>query len=135
MQIGYVRTLQPKDLWALTDEMKVENLSEIFNLFFAVEMERAKKEHIKTKCEERNETPETSTVDPDTDLEDFVLSAKSLLLVLFFTMKLKIIISTTLAVFCLSSWAISPLLTREFIRYVESRAIGIETNIGKGIGY
>lgn len=26
-------------------------------------------------------------------------------------------------------------LTREFIRYVESRAIGIETNIGKGIGY
>ncbi|RCK59331.1 Oligomycin resistance ATP-dependent permease YOR1 [Candida viswanathii] len=135
MNAGYTRTLQPNDLWVLPDEMKVEHLSEIFNFYLSIAMAGAKTEHIKKKCEKRNETPETSTVDPLVDLEDFALSAKDIAVVLFFTMRKKIVIGTLLAVLCLSGVALTPLLTKALINYVENRTLGIEKNVGKGVGY
>ncbi|KAL6450072.1 YOR1 Oligomycin resistance ATP-dependent permease YOR1 [Candida maltosa Xu316] len=135
MKVGYRRTLQPNDLWTLTDEMKVENLSTAFYTYLDLEATAARVKHIEAKCKERGETQETSTVDPETDLEDFVLSAKSVAIAIFLTFKRELIISIVIAAFALCGLALTPLLNKYLITYVQNRTLGIESNVGKGIGY
>lgn len=135
MTIGYTRTLQPNDLWILTEDMKVEHFYTYFVAYLEVETERAHLNHISNKCKERDETIETSSKTREEDLEDFVLSPMNIATILFLTFKRQILISLILAIFALSGIACSPLLTKELIKFVEKRSLGLNTNIGQGIGY
>ncbi|CAK9681548.1 ABC transporter transmembrane region family protein [Candida parapsilosis] len=135
MTIGYTRTLQPNDLWILTEDMKVEHFYNYFVTYLQLETERAHLNHIANKCKERDETPETTTVTREEDLQDFVLSPMNIASILFLTFKRQILISLILAIFALSGIACSPLLTKELINFVERRSLGLNTNIGQGIGY
>lgn len=136
LNVGYYRTLQPNDLFILTDEMKVERQHEIFQSYFEVELARAIQLHLAMKCEKRrNETLTTSSVSEEQDLDDFKLSAKSMYIALFLTMKRRLIVATALATLCLAAIAVSPFLTKKLINFVEGRALGIYPTVNKGIGY
>ncbi|CAI5755611.1 unnamed protein product [Candida verbasci] len=135
MNVGYTRTLQPNDLWKLPDYMKVESYEEVFNVYLDLQMTKAKLNHIKRKCKERNETIESSSKTQEEDLQDFVLSMVDVGTIIFLTFKRSIIMSCIIACCCMSGWAVTPLLTKALVNYVERRSLGIEPNIGKGIGY
>lgn len=135
LKVGYSRTLQPNDLWALTDDMKVEYYTERFNYYLAKERIKAETKHILKKCKERNETPETTKVPPEDDLQDFVLSPTNMVIIMAFTLMRQLIIATVLAELGLCGMAFSPLLTKYLVRYVEERAFGLERTTGQGIGY
>ncbi|KAI5960857.1 uncharacterized protein KGF55_004427 [Candida pseudojiufengensis] len=135
MTIGYTRTLQPNDLWILTDDLKLEGNYEIFESYLDLEITRASLQHLEEKCASRNESLENSTISKEEDLKDFKLSAKSLALVLFLTLKREIIISVLMAVIAFTCWSVTPLVTKYLIRFVEEKTLGIVTKVGKGIGY
>ncbi|KAL6449932.1 YOR1 Oligomycin resistance ATP-dependent permease YOR1 [Candida maltosa Xu316] len=135
MQTGYKRTLQPEDLFYLTDDIKVETMANSFYEYMAHDIARARQKHIAEKCKERGETVETSSVSPEDDLKSFKLSKFTTVWALAKTFKWQY----TWACMCLALSNIGqttlPLLSKKLIRYVEMKALGHETGIGKGIGY
>lgn len=135
LKVGYSRTLQPNDLWVLTDDMKVEHFTDKFNFYLAQEREKAQRKHIANKCKERNETPETSSVTPEDDLQDFVLTPFNMIMILMRTLKGQLIFATLMAQIGLCGLAFSPLLSKYLIQFVQERALGLEPHPGKGIGY
>lgn len=135
LKVGYKRTLEQDDMFKLTDELKVENMTKEFHINFQSQAAKAKAKHIIEKCKQRGETTETTTTSPDDDLADFRVPKKAVLMALFLTFK--VLYSTACIIVFFSSMAqcLTPLLTKELIKYVESRALGVETNAGKGVGY
>ncbi|EGW32761.1 uncharacterized protein SPAPADRAFT_54783 [Spathaspora passalidarum NRRL Y-27907] len=135
MHTGYRRTLQPEDLFYLTDDIKVQTMADRFYNYMTNDIERARQQHIAEKCKERGETPETSSVDRGKDLADFELSKFLTVWALAKTYKWQYTWACTLL--CLSSVGQTtlPLLTKKLIRYVELKSMGVETGIGRGIGY
>ncbi|EGW34666.1 uncharacterized protein SPAPADRAFT_53104 [Spathaspora passalidarum NRRL Y-27907] len=135
MKVGYARTLQPNDLWVLTDDLKVEHYTELFYFYLEQIKLKSQGKHVEKKCKERNESVEKSSVGLEEDLKDFVLSKWDIAFVIFFTFKRTLVIGTILAVISLFAMAFTPLLTKYLIRYVEARSLGLESNVGKSIGY
>ncbi|KAI5957078.1 hypothetical protein KGF54_000006 [Candida jiufengensis] len=135
MTVGYTRTLQPNDLWILTDDLKLESNYEIFDMYLDMEIARASMAHIEQKCKERGETIENSSVSREEDLKDFKLTAKNIAIVIFLTLKRDIIKSVIIAVIALTCWAVVPLLTKRLINFVEEKTLGIVSKVGKGIGF
>ncbi|RLV95497.1 Oligomycin resistance ATP-dependent permease YOR1 [Spathaspora sp. JA1] len=135
MKVGYARTLQPNDLWLLTDDLKVESYTEIFHANLEQVKLKSQRKHILKKCKSRNETIENSSISPEEDLKDFVLSQWDIALVIFLTFKRRLVLGTSFAVLVLVIMAFTPLLTKYLIRYVEARTLGMENSTGKAIGY
>ena len=135
MKTGYTRTLQPEDLFYLTDDIKVQTMADNFYRYMTNDIERAKQKWVAEKCKKRGETLETSSVDPEQDLKDFELSKFLTVWALAKTFKWQY----TWACVCLAlsnaGQTTMPLLTKKLIRYVELKAMGDETGIGKGLGY
>jgi ABC-type multidrug transport system fused ATPase/permease subunit len=135
MKVGYRRTLTKRDLFHLTDNLKVETSLEKFKVVYNSKLEFYKNLHINTKLEARGETPETSSVSRNDDLRDFKLSKYNMIWILILAFKKYIIIYQSLAVFALIIVACVPLLIKELIKFVQLRTFGISTSIGTGIGY
>ncbi|KAI3404492.2 hypothetical protein KGF56_002684 [Candida oxycetoniae] len=135
MKTGYKRTLQPEDLFYLTDDIKVQTMADSFYLYMTHDIDRAKQKFLIKKCKERGETLETSSVDREVDLKDFQLSKFITVWALAKTFKWQY----SWACFCLALSNVGqttmPLLTKKLIQYVELKALGDETGIGKGLGY
>lgn len=135
MKTGYQRTLQPDDLFYLTDDIKVQKMADDFYRYMTQDIDRARQKHIAEKCAERNETPETTSVDPEEDLKDFQLSKFLTVWALAKTFKWQY----TWACVCLAlsnaGQTTMPLLSKKLIKYVELKAYGSEPGIGKGLGY
>ncbi|CAX44186.1 oligomycin resistance ATP-dependent permease, putative [Candida dubliniensis CD36] len=135
MKSGYKRTLQPDDLFYLTDDIKVQHMADTFYRYMTEDIAKAQQQHIIEKCKERGETLENSSVDSDTDLQDFKLSKFLTVWALAKTFKWQY----TWACICLTLSNVGqttlPLLSKKLIEYVELKALGHETGIGKGIGY
>ncbi|RLV95999.1 Oligomycin resistance ATP-dependent permease YOR1 [Spathaspora sp. JA1] len=135
MKVGYARTLQPNDLWLLTDDLKVENYTELFYNYLGQIKVKSQQKHIVNKCKQRNETIERSSVSTEDDLKDFVLSKWDIAFVIFYTLQRRLITGTLLSIIALCAMAFTPLLTKYLIRYVEARTMGLESSVGKSIGY
>ncbi|KGQ89520.1 hypothetical protein MEO_02386 [Candida albicans P94015] len=135
MKSGYKRTLQPDDLFYLTDDIKVQHMADAFYGYMSNDIAKARQQHISEKCKERGETLENSSVDPETDLQDFKLSKFLTVWALAKTFKWQY----TWACICLTLSNVGqttlPLLSKKLIEYVELKALGHETGIGKGLGY
>lgn len=135
MKTGYQRTLQPDDLFYLTDDIKVQKMADDFYRYMTHDIDRARQKHIAEKCAERNETPETTSVDPEEDLKDFQLNKFLTVWALAKTFKWQY----TWACVCLAlsnaGQTTLPLLSKKLIKYVELKAFGSEPGIGKGLGY
>ncbi|KAI5957926.1 hypothetical protein CANMA_004358 [Candida margitis] len=135
MNTGYQRTLQPDDMFYLTDDIKVQKMADDFYRYMSNDIDRSKQKHIAAKCKERGETVETTSVDPEEDLKDYELSKFLTVWALAKTFKWQY----TWACVCLAlsnaGQTTMPLLSKKLIKYVELKAYGQEPGIGKGLGY
>ncbi|RLV90454.1 Oligomycin resistance ATP-dependent permease YOR1 [Spathaspora sp. JA1] len=135
MHTGYRRTLQPEDLFYLTDDIKVQSMADTFYNYMSNDIENARQKHVEEKCKERGETVATSSVDRDTDLADFKLSKFLTVWALAKTYKWQYTWACTLLTLSQVGQTTLPLLTKKLIRYVELKALGVETGVGRGVGY
>lgn len=132
---GYKRTLQPEDLPKLNDKIKVEYLAEKFHNVFTRRLAQAHEKHILQKLKQRNESPESSSVSPDEDLEDFTAPKTIALLSLAETFKWQYMYALFMTSLGLAAANCNPLVSRKLIAYVEKRALGMAESTGTGVGY
>ncbi|KAI5953752.1 hypothetical protein KGF57_003961 [Candida theae] len=135
MKVGYQRTLQPDDMFYLTDDIKVQKMAEDFYRYMSHDIDRARQKHIAEKCAKRGEAPETTSVSPEEDMKDFEMSKFLTVWALAKTFKWQY----TWACVCLAlsnaGQTTMPLLSKKLIQYVELKAYGREPGVGKGLGY
>ncbi|KAF3993697.1 hypothetical protein FT663_01110 [Candidozyma haemuli var. vulneris] len=116
---GYKRTLQPDDLWYLTDDLTVEYMHKKYRANLDKILQKSKDKHLKKgKDEDSWEWP-----------------FHAVPLALFNTFKLQYTLSCIFLALSFVCQALSPLITRRLIDFVEYRYFGIETTYNKGIGY
>lgn len=135
MRTGYKRTLQPGDLFVLTDDLKVEAMTERFQANFSARLAKAKTSHVRSKMAARGESPETNSVTVEQDMLDF--KAPKFIVVWCILQTFQRHYGWACALNVLSGVASStnPLLSKKLIAYVESKASGLEPNTGAGVGY
>lgn len=135
MRAGYKRTLVAEDLFTLTDDTKVDHMANKFYRSFEVRSSRARINHIKEKCKARGETLQSSSVDTDQDLEDYVLPKSVAILAVWDTFWWQYLSAGIFLVLANGGMTCNPLLSKKLIKYVEMKAYGYETGVGKGVGY
>ncbi|CAK9439681.1 uncharacterized protein LODBEIA_P37810 [Lodderomyces beijingensis] len=135
MKTGYKRTLQAEDLFYLTDEIKVQAMADAFYRYMSQDIHHAKVKFLRRKCKERGETLETTSVDPENDLRDFELSKFITVWALAKTFKWQYSWACLCLALSNAGQTTMPLVTKKLIQYVEMKALGHETGIGKGLGY
>lgn len=119
MSVGYKRTLQPEDLFVLSKDMTVEDMTEKFTLQYQVNCE------MHSKFDIDNEDYKKNSIPPN------YLCAQTLLLVFWKPFLLSCIFMTLSGV----GSTLNPLLSRKLINFVEKKTNGAELSNGKGIGY
>ncbi|CUM68180.1 uncharacterized protein PRCAT00005898001 [Priceomyces carsonii] len=135
LKVGYKRTLTPEDLFYLTDDVKVDTLVEKFYGHYSKRLEKAKQKHLAKKYKERNETPDTSSVEVEDDLQDFVQTKWVTIISVAETFAFRYSLACAFVVLAFSGQTLNPLLSRKLISFVSQRALGLEPHVGKGIGY
>lgn len=135
MSTGYKRTLETPDLYKLNDENEVAALTARFEGIFERRLSNSRKAHILQKCKARGETPESTSVSPEDDLADFkppkMLCAWSVLETFKWQYGLACLYNTLAN----TASVTNPLLSKRLIQFVEDHALGMDTQIGKGVGY
>lgn len=116
---GYKRTLQPDDLWYLTNDLTVEQMHKEFRAHLEAHLKSLRDRHEKEG--------------KDMDLWEWPFLAVPL--ALFKTFKIQYSLSCIFLALSFTCQALSPLITRRLIDFVENRFLGIETTYNKGIGY
>lgn len=116
---GYKRCLVPSDLWYLTDNIKVETMHEEFQRHLDNILTKAEKKHIAKHG----------------SLEGFEWPIWSIPLAIYYTFQLQYTLSCIFLGLSFCCQALSPLLTRRLIDFVEFRFYGFETSLRPGIGY
>lgn len=135
MKKGYLRTLEPEDLFYLTDDIKVEQMAQKFYKVFNTRFKAAQNNHILKKIKLRNETTKTNSVSESDDLNDFILPKLTTISAIFITWKWQYFKACLYLTLCSTGQTTNPLLIKKLIQYVEAKSLGIEYGIGKGIGY
>ncbi|CAH6719287.1 oligomycin resistance ATP-dependent permease Yor1p [[Candida] jaroonii] len=116
---GYKRTLVPDDLYYLTEELTVEHMHEKFDNIL--------QEHIKYY--------ESKHLQKNPDLSNFKWPKFLIPLCLYKTFPLQYTMSCIFLGLSFVCQALSPLITRRIIDFVEFQALGFERTLNKGIGY
>ncbi|GMG40603.1 unnamed protein product [Ambrosiozyma monospora] len=135
MKVGYERTITPEDLYKLDDTMEIEKLSEVFEGHLKKRITYFQNQHLTKKYQERNETPETSTVDRETDLEDFILPKGAMFMALYHTFHIQFLKSIVQMCIQAAATSLQPLLLKKLTEFVALKTLGFNPVIGKGIGY
>lgn len=135
MRAGYKRTLEPADMFVLNDDIKVNHMTQKFEASFNAKLGQAKAKHVLNKIKERGETPETSTVDVDVDLEDFGVPKYLVIWAILSTFGVQYLLACVYLVLSSVAGSCNPLLSKKLIQYVELRNLGLESNVGTGVGY
>ena len=135
MKRGYHRTLEPEDFFTLGDDIKVEAMNKTFENHFNRRLAIARAKHIARKCAQRNETPETSLVDAEQDLEDFEIPRMVIVISLWLTFMWQYTTAILFLLLANTGMTTNPLLTKKLILFVTSRAMGTEKSVGRGLGY
>jgi ATP-binding cassette subfamily C (CFTR/MRP) protein 1 len=116
---GYKRTLLASDLWVLTPELTVEHLHAKFDTYLQSILRKAEQKHLKNHP----------------DLLKFEWPTLAIPKALLYTFGWQYILSCVFLALSFCCQALSPLLTRRLIDFVEYRYFGIEKTLNKGIGY
>ncbi|GME80029.1 unnamed protein product [Ambrosiozyma monospora] len=135
MKVGYERIITPEDLFKLDDTMEIEKLSETFEGHLMKRITYYQNRHLTKRYQERNETPETSTVDRETDLEDFILPRGALFMALFHTFCFQSMKGIAQMSLQAVGTALQPLLLKKLTDFVELQTLELNLAVGKGIGY
>ncbi|ODV82432.1 P-loop containing nucleoside triphosphate hydrolase protein [Suhomyces tanzawaensis NRRL Y-17324] len=116
---GYKRTLLPQDLWTLTPELTTKVMHDAYEINLNNLLKQAKARHLKK----------------NPDLTNFEWPSWIVAWALFLTFKWQYSWSCICLALSFCCQALSPLITRRLIDFVELRFFNIETNYNKGIGY
>lgn len=116
---GYKRRLVPSDLWYLTDGIKVENMHDEFLMHLDNILVKEEKKYIAKHG----------------SLEGFVWPVWAIPLAIYYTFQLQYTMSCVFLGLSFCCQALSPLLTRRLIDFVEYRYYGFEPSLNPGIGY
>jgi ABC-type multidrug transport system fused ATPase/permease subunit len=135
MSTGYNRTLDPQDLYYLTDDIKVQAMAAQFYIYFEKGYEKAKRKHLLKKCAGRGETLDSSSVDESLDIKDFKLPKFTTIFAIIQTFRFQYFKACFYLALAYTGLTTNPLLIKKLITYVELKAFGIEQGIGKGLGY
>ncbi|EGV61465.1 hypothetical protein PSN45_000134 [Yamadazyma tenuis] len=108
LKVGYKRTIEATDLFYLPHDMKVDHLHRKFETHFAARLARSS-------------SGETTTW--------------MLILSLFDTFRFRYLYAVGALLLCDTGSSAMPLLSRKLIGFVQSRQLGVDSPIGKGIGY
>ena len=119
MSVGYKRTLQPEDLFVLSKDMTVEDMTEKFTLQYQASCEAH------SKIDRDNGDYQENSIPPN------YLCAQALLLIFWKPFLLSCIFMTLSGI----GSTLNPLLSRKLINFVEKKTNGAESSNGKGIGY
>mmetsp|Transcript_5884 Transcript_5884/g.7152 ORF Transcript_5884/g.7152 Transcript_5884/m.7152 type:complete len:1359 (-) Transcript_5884:1928-6004(-) len=119
MSVGYKRTLQPQDLFVLTKDMTVEEMTGKFTSQYQAKCEK----FLKINLDKENHK--------ETELPPKYLCPEILLLVFWKPFLLSCIFMTLSGI----GSTLNPLLFRKLINFVEKKTNGDENSTGKGIGY
>ncbi|EDK39464.2 hypothetical protein PGUG_03562 [Meyerozyma guilliermondii ATCC 6260] len=116
---GYKRCLVPSDLWYLTDNIKVETMHEEFQRHLDKILSKQEKKHIAKHGSS----------------EGFEWPVWSIPLAIYYTFQFQYTSSCIFLGLSFCCQALSPLLTRRLIDFVEYRYYGFEPTLNPGIGY
>ncbi|VEU19787.1 DEKNAAC100140 [Brettanomyces naardenensis] len=120
LRVGYKRTLQPEDLFVLTENQKVEQMYERFVWILHKEA---------LKNEKRNKA--IGSMDEKT----LAISFRTLCVALFKTFWVEYIIGSFELLLANVASALSPLLQKKLTNFVEAKVLGMPVNTGQGVGY
>lgn len=134
-QVGYKRTIHEEDLWKLDDPQKIDVLYEKFKFHLTKSITKEEDKFILKKCLERNESIETSSFSRVEDLEDFIISKSTIIGALWKTLWFDYSTGVVLKGFSDAANALAPLLQKKLTNFVEYRVLGLEDNVGSGVGY
>lgn len=135
MNAGYKRTLTSQDLFTLPDDVKVETMANKFYKSFEIRSSKARVKHIQKKCKARGENLGNSSVDAEDDLADYQLPKTVPIFALLDTFWWQYLTASIFLVLANGGMTCNPLLSKHLIKYVELKAYGHETGVGKGVGY
>ena len=141
LKVGYQRTLTDNDLFYLNEEQTVDHLYNEFKNYFEYEvLKAARKFLIRKKID-----PSTLTLNKISDindndyhktvLKDFVIPTYVIPLCLFKTMKIDYLFGIISKILSDVANSTNPLLQKKLINFVEYKSFGLESNVGKGVGY
>ena len=133
LNTGYKRTLKPEDMFKLTDEIRIETMYAKFSNILEESLKKAKQKHILEKCKERGENVENSSIDEEDDMKDFKLPKPLTVLAILKTFKWQYLKACFYLALANGGMTANPLQTKKLISYVEMKALGYETGIGKGL--
>ncbi|CAH2350232.1 oligomycin resistance ATP-dependent permease Yor1p [[Candida] railenensis] len=135
MNVGYKRTLEPDDLYKLTDDIKVDQMTEVFYGHLRKLVHSSEEKHIALKRKEAGDQSERTDESDAAYMESYELPKTLTIKALFYTFKWQFL--TSCLFLCLSNIGntCNPLLVKKLIQFVEDRTLGLETSVGKGIGY
>ncbi|KAG7924310.1 hypothetical protein KL905_000464 [Ogataea polymorpha] len=135
LRVGYKRTLQPEDLFVLDEQQTIDYMYTKFKSTFEPEVQKLLAQHIARKCQERGETPATSSVSPEDDADDFEIKVSVLGKHLFYTFGWQYSRAAFVKVLADIAATLMPLLQKKLVDFVETRGYGANSNTGKGVGY
>lgn len=128
MKPGYKRTLEPADLFKLTDDLKVNTMTETFLRNFDQLLAKAKQKHLEAKFKlNGSNQPE--------DMEDFEVPKYIVVWAILYTFGRRFFLACMFLTLSNVAAATNPLLLKKLIAFVEVKALGLEHHMGKGIGY
>lgn len=116
---GYKRTLVPADLWYLPENLTVEDMHKRYRVNLQKVLAKREEKHLKKHS----------------NLDDFEWPMWAVPLALYKTFQFQYTMSCIFLALSFVCQALSPLITKRLIDFVEYRYFGIETTYNKGIGY
>lgn len=116
---GYKRTLTPDDLWYLPRELTVEDMHMHYTSHLSDILLKSKEKHLRKHP----------------NLDDWVWPMTAVPLALYYTFFWQYTLSCIWLALAFTAQALTPLLFKELIDFVELRAFGVEKTYNKGVGY
>jgi ABC-type multidrug transport system fused ATPase/permease subunit len=135
LQVGYKRTLTENDLFYLEDKQKTDNMYSLFRSYFEKDMKKAIDKFLTEKFKKEGRVYNSNDeIDPN-DLADFVIPTLLIPLCLFKTLKFEYSMGIIYKILSDSTTSTAPLLQKKLITFVQYKALGLDNNVGKGVGY
>lgn len=125
ISIGYKRTLQPNDLWKMDEKMSIEKLYADFDAYLNEYVEKSRQTY-------RDENPNASEQEV---IKSATLPKTALLRALFKTFRVQYTIAFLFVCIANAASALTPLVTKKLIAFVETKSLFPETKVNNGIGY
>jgi len=135
MMAGYKRKLAPEDLYKLNDDIQVKTMTDNFSMHFQKQVAKAEQKHLAAKLKARGESSDNLSKSLTEDLEDFKVPKLIVIWTLMHTFGYQYFKACFFLMMSLVAQTCNPLLSKELIKFVQLKAMGLDPHMGKGVGY